>query len=43
LLSVETLTHTVVESLPIGALAAFDRPVPSVAAYDRLLDTAVAS
>jgi transposase len=43
LLSVESLTHAVVEAMPIGALAGFDRPVPSVAAYDRLLETAVAS
>lgn len=43
LLSVETLTHAVVEAMPVGALAGFDRPAPSVAAYDRLLEIAVAS
>jgi hypothetical protein len=43
LLSTDTLTHAVVEAMPVGALAGFDRPVPSVAAYDCLLDTAVAS
>jgi hypothetical protein len=43
LLSAETLTHGVVESLPVGALACFDRPSPTVTAYDRLLEMAVAS
>lgn len=43
LLSVDTLTHAVVAAVPVGALACFDRPVPSVAAYDGLLDSAVAS
>jgi hypothetical protein len=37
----DALTHAVVEGMPVGALARYDRPAPSVSAYDQLLTEAV--
>jgi len=38
-----SLTRPAVVALPVGVLAQYDRPVPSMAEYDQLLATAVAS
>ncbi len=38
-----SLTRSVVEALPVGVLAQYDRPLPSVADYDQLLATERAS
>jgi len=43
LIMTASLTRPAVEAMPVGVLAQFDRPVPSVAAYDVLLHTEVAS
>jgi hypothetical protein len=43
LIMAAALTRPPVDALAVGVLAQFDRPVPSVAAYDDLLTTEAAS